>query len=57
MIDLTFDPQLQGVKEIATEAQPVARQQRGTYTLSGVKVNGQLKPGLYIINGKKVIVK
>lgn len=57
MIDLTINPQLQGVKEIATEAQPVARQQRGTYTLSGVKVNGQLKPGLYIINGKKVIVK
>ena len=57
MIDLTIDPQLQGVKEIATEAQPVARQQRGVYTLSGVKMNGKLAPGLYIINGKKVIVK
>ncbi len=57
MVDLTFDPQLQGVKEIATEAQPVARQQRGVYTLSGVKMNGKLAPGLYIINGKKVIVK
>lgn len=27
------------------------------YTLSGLRVNGKLVPGVYIINGKKVIVK
>ena len=27
------------------------------YTISGVRVNGQLKKGVYIMNGKKVIIK
>ena len=29
----------------------------GIYTLSGMKVNGQPSKGLYIVNGKKVVVK
>ena len=31
---------------------------RGAYSITGVKVNaGHLPAGLYIINGKKVVVK
>ena len=33
------------------------RNNGAVYNLSGQKVNGSLKKGLYIINGKKVIVK
>lgn len=43
-----------------TADQPVAAQKEGIYTLSGMKVSGNansLKPGLYIINGKKYLVK
>ena len=28
-----------------------------TYTIQGVKVEGELKPGIYIRNGKKFVVK
>ena len=28
-----------------------------TYTLQGIKVEGNLKPGVYIRNGKKFVVK
>ena len=58
MLNGTLDPALLGIEEVTAKTQSVARQQRGTYTLSGVRVNGQNLPaGLYIINGKKVLVK
>ena len=59
MIDLSTDPSLLGIEDINTDAQTVNRQQLGTYTLSGVKVTDarNLKPGFYIINGKKYLVK
>lgn len=47
-----------GVKGIIAE--PVAKIQKGVYTLTGVKVADnatKLPQGLYIVNGKKVIVK
>lgn len=47
-----------GVKGIIAE--PVAKIQKGVYTLTGVKVAdnaANLPQGLYIVNGKKVIIK
>lgn len=47
-----------GVKGIIAE--PVAKIQKGVYTLTGVKVAdnaANLPQGLYIVNGKKVIVR
>ena len=32
-------------------------QQENVYNLSGQKINNQLKKGIYIVNGKKVVVK
>lgn len=59
MIDLSTDPSLLGIEDVNADTQAVNRQQLGTYTLSGVKVTDarNLKPGFYIINGKKYLVK
>lgn len=58
MINFAIDPELLGIEEMTTAAQPAVRQQSGTYTLSGVRVNSKNLPaGLYIVNGKKVLVK
>jgi hypothetical protein len=59
MIDCTIDPEMLGIEELPVQpAVSVPARQQGTYTLNGVRVNGQNLPaGLYIINGKKVIVK
>ena len=49
-------PEDLGVKAVST----VASQKSGVYTLTGLKVaadKSNLKPGLYIINGKKYVVK
>jgi hypothetical protein len=43
-----------GIETVSTTAAPVANQ--GVFTLTGVKVAAPTK-GLYIINGKKVVVK
>ena len=62
MIDVTVNPAL-GINDAPTaEAKAAAAAKSGVYSLSGVKVNGAadlngLKPGLYIINGKKYLVK
>ena len=59
MIDLSTDPSLLGIEDVNTDTQAAVRQQLGTYTLSGVKVTDarNLKPGFYIINGKKIVIK
>ena len=59
MIDLSTDPSLIGIEDVNTDTQAAVRQQLGTYTLSGVKVTDarNLKPGFYIINGKKIVIK
>ena len=60
MLAYTVDPAL-GINEVATsEPQAAAATAAGVYTLSGVKVAADvknLKPGLYIIGGKKYLVK
>lgn len=43
-----------GIRNIKT--QPI-KAKGATYTLQGIKVEGDLKPGIYIRNGKKIIVK
>lgn len=59
MIDLSTDPSLLGIEDVNADTQAVNRQQRGTYTINGMKVIDakNLKPGLYIINGKKYVIK
>lgn len=44
-----------GIKEVTAE--PVANGREGIYTLSGVRVAKADSPGIYIINGKKVLVR
>lgn len=44
-----------GINEVAT-GEPVAKGKEGIYTLSGVRVAKADQPGIYIINGKKVMV-
>lgn len=46
-----------GIRNIDAEATPSAAQ--GTYTLTGIRVDDTkpLRPGIYIQNGKKVVVK
>jgi len=58
MLNFTIDPEQLGIEDMTVAAQPVAVKQQGVYTLSGVRVNSKNLPaGLYIINGKKVVVK
>lgn len=44
-----------GINEVET-VEPVAKGKEGIYTLSGVRVAKADQPGIYIINGKKVMV-
>ena len=44
-----------GVLSVTTTSSPLV--DNATYTLQGVKVEGDLKPGIYIRNGKKFTVK
>ncbi len=43
-----------GISQISTERKQMSL---GTFTLQGIRVNKAHQPGLYIVNGKKVIVK
>ena len=50
-----------GIEEVAVENQP-AKQAQGVFTLSGLRVSESadlsgLAPGLYIVNGKKMLVR
>ncbi len=44
-----------GIKDIIEKEAPVSAE--GIYTLSGQKVSGTLSRGIYIINGKKTLIK
>lgn len=60
---LQLTPEAVGIQEVKgaeEEAQTAAPARQGVYSLTGAKLNGDvksLKPGLYIINGKKYVVK
>lgn len=45
-----------GINEVET-VEPVAKAKEGIYTISGVRVAKADRPGIYIINGKKVLVR
>ena len=47
------DPFVDGIREVST----VNAKTGAIYNLNGVQVSKASKPGLYIIDGKKVIVK
>lgn len=49
-----------GISEISSDNNTAPKTTRGIFTISGVKVQGDLKSlprGLYIINGKKYVIK
>lgn len=50
----TFVPEGTGIEELLISPQG---QQRKVYTLQGQRVTGAMKPGIYIIDGRKVLVK
>ena len=52
--NLTFGKDPTGISSVNAESDTHAS---GCYTLSGMKVNGQPTKGLYIVNGKKVVVR
>ena len=45
-----------GIETITTDGD-ARKSAEGIYTISGVKLNAVTKPGLYIIDGKKVVIK
>lgn len=45
-----------GISEVVTD-ETVNKGKEGIYTLSGVRVAKADRPGIYIINGKKVLVR
>ena len=50
----TVNPTLTGINSVETGG---AASDKQVYTLSGVKVNGKAQKGVFIINGKKVVLK
>ena len=53
--DFKLDSGTSGIRTIESNTQPATSQ--GTYTLTGVKVEKPTQPGIYIQNGKKVVIK
>ena len=58
MLAYTFDPGMVGIQEVNTNGAAMQAVRQGIYNLNGVRMDGENLPaGLYIINGKKVVVK
>ena len=60
MIKFTKDPSTLGINEVTSDAQQTAVSRKGIYSINGVRMQGDSKSlprGLYIVNGKKVIIK
>ena len=58
MLAFTFEPAMVGIQEVnnGSAATQVGRQ--GIFNLNGVRMDSKNLPaGLYIVNGKKVVVK
>ena len=61
--ELGFDGEATGIKGLTPNPSPIGEGSDRVYDLNGrcigqwAMVNGQLKPGLYIVNGKKVVIK
>ena len=55
--DITEDPWLDYTPDGIQSVTNAAAAPAGIYTINGVKVSKATKPGLYIINGKKYVVK
>lgn len=53
LIPTAFGNDTNGIEEIANSQQPLANSP--IYDLQGRKVNSQLKTGVYVVNGKKVV--
>ena len=53
--DYKLDSGTSGIRTIESNTQPATAQ--GTFTLTGVKVEKPTQPGIYIQNGKKVVIK
>ena len=51
------DEEPTAIRTITADDSASSPTRTGIYTLDGRKVNGQLKPGLYINNGRKVVIK
>lgn len=50
-----FDPTATSIDSVA---RPTTSKDNGTYTMSGQRLNKKpTKPGLYIVNGKKIIIR
>ena len=54
-IRIAADPDYDGVTDLAGAAS--AEQRSGVYTLTGIRLERPNKPGIYIVNGKKVQIK
>lgn len=60
MIKYAKDPTTLGIHEVTSENQKTVVSRKGIYSINGVRMQGDSKSlprGLYIINGKKVIIK
>ncbi len=58
--DKQDDVVIDGIEGVATDEAATSALSRGIYTLSGQRVNEKavnLRPGIYVINGKKTVVK
>ena len=56
IIGFTVDHQeATGIADVFADGAPVALE--GVYNLNGQKVKGQLRKGVYVVNGKKAVVK
>ena len=51
------DDEPTGIRTLSADGRTSSPSRTGTYTLDGRQVTGQLQPGLYIVNGKKMVIK